>query len=103
MLFAGKAKSARQSVINTFETLDLSTGVWSILPAESLGFSVPSANNIRPLENLTTKEGVMVFSDSTEGRLLIYDGGEWLQVPSPTGFGETYGGLTVPRSLVCRG
>ena len=105
MLFAGKTDSERQSVISTFETLDLQTGIWSVVPAESLGLSMPSANNIQPLEKFRSKEGIIVFSDTTEKKLLVYDNGEWVNVPRPHGrnLGETFSGLTAPRDLVCGG
>ena len=66
---------------------------------------MPSSNNIQPLGGVRSKDGVIVFSDNTEGKLLVYDNGAWVRVQRSPGqiFGETYSGLTVPRDLVCGG
>ena len=88
--------------VTTFETLDLETGIWSVLPTQPGGFSLPPGG-FRPLPGFRAREGAIFYMQFVGARIpMLFEDGRWRKMPTMEAFkGLPYTGLSISRASVC--
>ena len=104
-LLAGGFNAPRYSqkiTVTTFETLDLETGVWSLVPTQPGGFSLPPGD-FRPLPGFKARDGAIFYMQFIGAKIpALFEEGRWRRLPTMAAFkGLAYTGLTISRASVC--